>query len=158
MKNRYFSNRDLASGFAKFGAIPRALFIVLLFLIASTFLQGQSLCDLYKEGEFGYVNAQYRDWEIERIGEYQLEHSKKYDVLFVATIEWTDQCSYTLQYISIDNPKYFGAYGELVHCTIEPVDQRHYYIYAEMDGETDRYLMEMDPVRTVVDNDIWPVK
>jgi hypothetical protein len=87
-----------------------------------------------------------------------LEHSKKYDVLFVATIEWTDKCSYTLQYVSINNPKYFGAYGDLMYCTIEPVDERHYYIRSEKNGEVNKYLMEMDPDKTVVDNDILPVK
>lgn len=124
--------------FTRFG-LYFALCCTAVFLAPAAF--SQSGCDSFKEGDYAYANPAHAHWEIERVGEYQLEYSEKYDVLFVASLEWTDECSYTLQYVSISNPDYFGSYGKILHCSIEPVDEHSYRVVVDDDEAPTAYLM-----------------
>lgn len=130
--------------------LKKSWLTVVYFLAAVAFSYAQD-CHSFKEGNFAYAAEEHKDWHIERIGEYQLEHSDKYDVLFVASLEWTDECSYLLQYVSVSNPKYFDAYGKLLKCEVIPIDEDQYEIVVDDEGETLTYIMERVPEGKVVD-------
>jgi len=118
----------------------------LLFVLLSVSLQGQDVhCKWFKEGKFKYTEAEHGDWDIERLGAYQFEYSEKYDVLFVASLEWVDECSYLLQYVSISNSKYFDAYGKLLYCEVIPIDADSYKVVVDDEGEIISYLMNKVP-------------
>jgi len=116
---------------------------ILLFFLSSAESNSQDVsCENFKEGNFAYTEEENKHWKIERLGAYQFEHSEEYDVLFVASLEWIDECSYLLQYVSISNSKYFDAYGKLLHCEVIPIDDFSYEVVVDDEGEILTYVME----------------
>jgi hypothetical protein len=135
----YFLNENLKAAI---------LFSFVLFL--SPFVKSQDInCKWFSEGDFEYVEAENMHWEVERLGAYQFEHSEKYDVLFVASLEWVDECSYLLQYVSISNSEYFDLYGKLLHCEMIPIDDESYEVVVDDEGEMLTYVMKKLPEENV---------
>lgn len=137
----------------------KEIWLTAVILLAAVAFSHAQDCHSFKEGNFAYAAEEHKDWHIERVGEYQLEHSEKHDVLFVASLEWTDECSYLLQYVSVSNPKYFDAYGKLLKCEVIPISNERYEIVVDDEGEILTYIMERTPEEKIVDGTVEsPVK
>jgi hypothetical protein len=86
-----------------------------------------SLTPSFKSGKFKYLNAPYRNVEIERNENFQIERIGDYFLKF--SIIWISPCKYDLTYVEVSDDEEKRYLGTTIHVEIIEVINSFKYIY-----------------------------
>ena len=88
-------------------------------------------CEDVREGEFVYLNEQYKNWRITRTSEHQIEKSEVIE--FKGAIRWLDSCKYELEYIESSEEEGESMVGKKLTAEINKISGDTIWVVSKMD-------------------------